>query len=218
MIRHWWGAEPQCNVAVATGLASGIFAIDVDGFAGEAALRKLEAEHGELPPTIEVVTPRPGRHIYFRMPEALVLRNSTGKLAENIDVRATGGYCLTPPSIHPSGRVYCWSVDCAKSFADAPAWLLDRITERSNGNGAAATPASEWRALITDGVAEGTRDCTVAKLAGYLLRRHVDPIVALGLLQAWNATSCRPPLPADNVARIVDSIAGKELRRRQTDG
>ena len=47
-IKHWWGAEPAYNVAIATGV-SGIFAVDVDGLDGEAALRKLEEEFGTLP-------------------------------------------------------------------------------------------------------------------------------------------------------------------------
>jgi hypothetical protein len=61
---------------------------------------------------------------------------------------------------------------------------------------------------------EGTRDCTVAKLAGHLLRHRIDPFVALELLQTWNATKCAPPLPAADIERIVASVAGRELRRR----
>jgi len=86
--------------------------------------------------------------------------------------------------------------------------------DRNDGNGNGATPPSEWRALVAKGVAEGARDCTVAKLAGYLLRRRVDPIVALELLRIWNATRFSPPLPAADIERIVGSIAGKELKRR----
>jgi hypothetical protein len=63
-------------------------------------------------------------------------------------------------------------------------------------------------------VAEGQRDTTVARLAGLLLRRYVDPVVALELLQCWNASRCAPPLPAEDIERIVTSIAGREVRRR----
>ena len=75
------------------------------------------------------------------------------------------------------------------------------------------TLSPEWRTLI-EGVGEGARDCSLARLAGHLLRHHVNPFVTLGLLQAWNATHCTPPLPAADIERIVNSIAGKELRRR----
>ena len=54
------------------------------------------------------------------------------------------------------------------------------------------------------GVDEGQRDCTVAKLCGHLLRRFVDPFVVLELMQCWNATRCRPPLPEEDVTRIVE--------------
>jgi hypothetical protein len=62
------------------------------------------------------------------------------------------------------------------------------------------------------------RDCSAAKLAGYLLRRRVDPFIALELLQSWNAARCTPPLQEKDIVRIVDSIAGKELKRRLGNG
>jgi hypothetical protein len=211
LIRHWWGLQPNYNVAVACGVISGIFVIDVDSLDAELELRKVEKEHGELPPTVEVITAR-GRHLYFKTPEVPV-RNSTGKIAPGIDVRGDGGYVLAPPSIHPSGKAYTWSVDSAGMIAEAPDWLLDRIWECSNGNGQ-ATPVAEWRALVADGVSEGQRDCTVARLSGHLLRRFLDPFVVLDLMQCWNAQRCQPPLPEDDVTRIVNSICARELRRR----
>ena len=128
-------------------------------------------------------------------------------------MRGDGGYVLAPPSVHPSGRAYAWSVDSASAFAEAPDWLLARTADSTSGNGQ-ATPPSEWRALVANGVDEGQRDCTLAKLAGHLLRRFLDPFVVLDLMQCWNATRCRPPLPEADVARIVESICTKELRRR----
>jgi len=211
-IRQWWRSEPQYNVAIATGTVSGVFVVDVDSLDAELELRRLEAQYGTLPPTVEVITGK-GRHAYFRMPESAV-RNSESKIAPKIDVRGTGGYALVPPSIHPSGRAYAWSVDCARAIAAAPDWLLAKIAERPNGNGQ-ATPPSEWRTLIADGVSEGQRDCSAAKLAGHLLRRYLDPFVVLEIVQLWNAARCVPPLPEADVRRIVNSIAGKELKRRQ---
>jgi hypothetical protein len=210
-IRRWWRLEPQYNVAIATGTVSGVFVLDVDGIDAESELRRLEKEHGQLPPSVEAITPRPGRHVYFRCPAA-PLRNSAGKIAPGIDTRADGGYVIAPPSIHPSGRRYAWSVDTANTVAPAPDWLLDRITQHTNGS--APTPPAEWRALVADGADEGQRDCSVTRLAGHLLRRHVDPCVVLDLLQVWNVARCTPPLPADDISRIVNSITGRELKRR----
>lgn len=209
-ILQWWCHEPRYNIAIATGQPSGIFVIDIDGLDAECELRKLEAKHGELPATVEAITAR-GRHAYFRWPENPV-RNSAAKIGAGIDVRGDGGYVLAPPSVHPSGRRYCWSVDSAGAFASAPDWLLDKIAERTSGN--SATPPPEWRDLVAAGVAEGTRDITVTRLAGHLLRHRIDPIVSLTLLQSWNSTHCNPPLPAADVERIIASICGRELRRR----
>jgi hypothetical protein len=211
-IRQWWLQEPQCNIAIATGAVSKIFVVDVDGLDAEGALRKFEAEHGELPATVEAITAR-GRHIYFRAPGVSV-RNTAGKIAPSVDTRGDGGYVLAPPSIHPSGRVYCWSVDCARTFAEAPAWLLAKITEPNSNGSKPPAPPAEWRALAETGAAEGSRDSTVTRLAGHLLRRRVDPIVALTLLRSWNATHCTPPLPEADIERIVASICGRELTRR----
>jgi hypothetical protein len=96
IIRGWW-SERDYNIAIATGEGSGVWVLDIDGDEGEQTLRKLEAEHGALPSSIEVITAR-GRHIYFQWP-AHPIRNSAGKIAPGIDVRGEGGYVLVPPSI-----------------------------------------------------------------------------------------------------------------------
>ena len=69
VIRRWWGTQPAYNVAVATGIISKMFAVDIDGFDAECELRKLESECGELPPTVESITAR-GRHLCSSTPAA----------------------------------------------------------------------------------------------------------------------------------------------------
>jgi Bifunctional DNA primase/polymerase, N-terminal len=152
VIDGWWNGNASLNVAVATGRMSGIFVVDVDGDGAEAALRAFEVINGALPATVEVITGA-GRHIWFRMPDT-ELRNSASKIAPGIDIRADGGYVLAPPSVHPSGRRYAWSVDSASTIAEAPAWLVAKAAACSNG---AATPPGEWHRLVTAGVAEGAR-------------------------------------------------------------
>ena len=212
LIAHWWRQEPKANIGVATGARSHIFVLDVDTTDAEAELRKLEAEHGALPATVESITAR-GRHLFFEWPSKTPLRNSAGRVGPGLDIRAEGGYVLVPPSIHPSGRTYCWSVDSAGAFAHAPQWLIHRAAG-SKGNGSTATPPSAWRNLACNGVSEGARNDTIARFAGYLLRNRIDAIVTLELLGSWNATHCRPPLEEKELVTIVDSIAARELKRR----
>jgi hypothetical protein len=77
-----------------------------------------------------------------------------------------------------------------------------------------ATPPSLCRDLIRYRVADWGRNDRIARLAGHLLRHRVDPIMTLELMVAFNAARCRPPLADDEVLAIIDSIAGRELRRR----
>jgi hypothetical protein len=208
IIERWFRSNPDFNIAIATGEASYVFVVDVDDLEAEAELRKLESRHGALPPTPETITAR-GRHLYFEWP-GRVVRNSAGRLGAGLDVRGESGYVLAPPSVHPSGRRYEWSVDSVDTPAAAPEWLLNAAADRAVNS---ATPPAEWRALI-QGVAEGARNCSTARLAGHLLRHHIDPLVVLDLLQCWNAARCAPPLPQKDIERIVDSIAARELQRR----
>jgi hypothetical protein len=210
-IQRWWGREPQLNVAVATGDVSAIFVLDVDGVDAEAELRKLEQKYGELPSTVETITAR-GRHVFFKMPRTAV-GNSASRVALGIDVRGDGGYVLVPPSMHPIGRQYTWSVDSASKFAAAPEWLIANISTPNNGVEKCATPPSEWLKIFK-GINEGQRDNELTRLCGYFLRRYIDPIVTLELLHLVNAACCRPSLPRKDIERIVASIVRREIKRR----
>jgi hypothetical protein len=201
--------QSDCNIGLATGASSGVFVIDIDGADAELQLRELEERHGVLPTTVEATTAR-GRHLYFRWLDGLEVRNSAGRIAAGIDVRGEGGYVLAPPSVHPSGRRYCWSPDCADSFAAAPDWLLETLVTRPP----TTVPVVSWREIVRNEVTEGRRNDTLARLAGHLLRRWVDPLVTLEFLLTWNAVRCRPPLDESEVFMIVNSIAGCELKRR----
>jgi hypothetical protein len=211
-IQVCWTRAPHANIGVATG---DIIVLDVDPrHHGDESLRALERKYGEIERTPRSLTGGGGEHIFFKSPADVVIKNSASKLGPGIDVRGVGGYIVGPPSRHLSGRRYCWSVDHHPDdvdFAPVPDWIVAALREPTIK---AATPPSEWRKLVASGVTQGNRDCTVTKLTGHLLRRYVDPLVALELMQAWNAARCTPPLPPDDVQRIVNSIAGKELRRR----
>lgn len=134
-------ADPQHNVAIATGAESGLVVLDVDGDEGEASLAQFEAQHGLLPLTAAARTGR-GRHLYFAHPGAPV-RNSAGRLGPGLDVRADGGYVVAPPSVHPSGRVYAWlegQRPDQTAPAPLPAWLAERLIDRPAPQFGAAAP------------------------------------------------------------------------------
>ena len=219
VIAGWWSSR-NLNIGLATGPDSGVWVLDIDGQEGEATLRALEAEHGALPPTIETITGK-GRHLYFRWPTGNEIRNS--QLREDVpglDWRGSGGFVLAPPSIHPSGRVYSWSVDSTDEFSDAPDWLLDLASGKRRGNGrpAEATPPEVLRTFIGQ-VHDGSyRGRAIARLSGVLLRRYVDPLVVLDLCRVFNETRCQPPLDDADVLRIVTDITRSEQQERRERG
>jgi hypothetical protein len=214
-IEFWWRRWPNANPAVATGGPTRLLVVDIDPDAdGETSMAVLEREYGGVPATVEVVTPRGGRHLYLLVPAWRAMPgNSAGKLGPGIDTRGEGGYVLVPPS-KVGGRAYTWSVDSGDRIAIAPLWLLD-ILECGGGNGK-ATPADEWLELVTAGVDEGARNQSVTRIAGLLFQRFraTEAELAAELVACWNATRCRPPLEAAELKRTVDSIADREMKRR----
>ena len=213
IIADWWKADPNYNLAIATGALSGVFVLDVDDEDGEASLKTLETAHSALPGTVEVLTGR-GRHLYFRHPKRRVPCNAK-TLIPGCDIRGDGGYALCPPSIHPSGRPYAWSVDSANGVADPPAWLVNIVSDGARNRPAGTTAApTDWQKLIAE-IPEGRRDNSLASLTGHLLRHNVDAGLVLDIVRMTNAARCNPPLPDSDVDRIVDSISNKELTRRR---
>jgi hypothetical protein len=77
------------------------------------------------------------------------------------------------------------------------------------------TLSATWQSRLGS-CADRSRNDTITRLAGHLLRRYVEPIVVLDLMLTWNATRCEPPLPAHEVIGIVNWVAGKELARRKS--
>jgi len=210
-ISAWWSRWPQANIGLVTGACSGVFVLDVDGEEGEASLDMLESQHERLPPTAESITGGGGRHLFFQWPTTADICNSAGRLGPGLDVRGNGGYVVVPPSNHESGKAYFWSVDSAQSPAPAPDWLLTLIWRPHETY--KATSPSDWLDLLK-GVREGSRNDAITRLAGKLLRAHIDPHLALEICIAWNDSRCRPPLGQEEVAKVVNSIAGRELARR----
>lgn len=205
-IRAWWHHWPSALIGIA--VPAGYVVIDIDGPEGWAALK---AEGLLMPATMSAITGRGEwhRHLWYRLPTGIQLRNAVA-LRPHVDLRSLGGYVIAPPSVSAYGP-YRWvrRFDLG-NVSHCPEWVVERAS-RTETN--APTPTSKWRELVA-GVAEGQRNNTVVRLAGHLLRRYVDPYVALELLRTWNTVRCSPPLPDDEVVRAVDSVARRELQRR----
>jgi len=158
-IRSWWAQWPMANIGVATGTISGhptggILVLDIDaGSGGHESLAALEAAHGELPETVEVLTGRcslegiRGRHLYFAHP-GVPLGNSVQRLGPGLDLRCEGGLVVGPGSLHASGTTYEWEVAHHPDdtpLAEVPRWVLDHVLlAPRRGQVSALEPDAPW--------------------------------------------------------------------------
>jgi putative DNA primase/helicase len=194
IVRAMWARSPNANIGIACGRGSGIVVLDIDGSIGEESLAALEREHGALPNTVQARTSR-GRHFYFAHPGGdVAIKNSSGTIGTGIDLRADGGYAVSPPSLHESGHVYRWEVgQLGDTLAPMPAWLAVAPTPRntipvsppSAAPRLAEVPSAYGRTALdrecraVSGAAQGSRNHTLNAAAF-----NLGTIVRQGLLDA----------------------------------
>ena len=121
-IDAWWGEEnPNYNIGTSPG-HSGMAVLDTDPPLGEQTLLELELEHGALPDTYKVKTPRGGFHRWFKGE----IPSSTSKLGPKVDTRGVGGYVLLPPSkIGDTEYETVRDID----FAQLPEWIVSSFSK-----------------------------------------------------------------------------------------
>lgn len=103
-LRRWFRSG-DCNLAVITGAISrGLVVRDFD-LAG--AYPRWAAQRPELAKQCPTVATARGHHVFCKMELLDVPR--VVHLPDG-EIRGDGGYVLLPPSVHPSGAVYRWSI------------------------------------------------------------------------------------------------------------
>jgi putative DNA primase/helicase len=98
-LRVWWRKWPDANIGILTGSESKALVVDTDNSGGEHGsenLSALTANVGGMPETLTAITGS-GEHLYFQHP-GISVKNSTGKLAEGVDIKADGGYAHLAPA------------------------------------------------------------------------------------------------------------------------
>ena len=84
-IKNWWGKWPNANVGLITGKKSGIFVLDVDlNKGGEHSLNDLQDSYGESSPTLTAISGSGGRHLIFKYPADVRLKNSVSLIAPGL--------------------------------------------------------------------------------------------------------------------------------------
>lgn len=212
-VAGWISQWPGGNIGIATGEASGFFALDVDPKnGGPASLAAL----GQLPRTVEARTGSGGSHYLFQLPDFAV-GNSSGKVGPGLDIRGDGGQIVVAPSVSAKGA-YTWvNPPWNTEIAEAPSWLLERLQ---------AAPAARQEEVQAPRVALRFPPASPEVLAGAAeaLEAHGPAVEGQGgdqhtfvaaallvndwaltedeawpLLLEWNAT-CEPPWSEDDLA------------------
>lgn len=206
VIEEWWLFHPSANVGIAT---AGLAVIDIDGTSNPWLAGAPERGH-DLAVAPLSLTPRGGNHRLFRQPAGKRWRCTEGRLAEQVDTRADGGYLVVPPSMVEGGKGYRWAPgmeldDPPEQLPTPPSWLvadLDRLATDTP-----AAPVMGAGDADANAIPAGQRNATLARLAGTMRRVGMSrDEIAAAILQA-NRDRCRPPLALGEVERIATSVA-----------
>ena len=183
----WKKTNPDYNWGVRTG--EGLLVVDFD-----PAKMTAESETflDSLPPTYIVETGSGGLHYYYTTDPAVSYRNRVG-IYPGVDIRASGGYVVCPPSTHPSGGIYT-ELSQSDSITQIPPSLATLLLD----------PERQSTTLSSgDEVVTGGRNDYLAKAAGKMQR---SGILTLEALLALNDQRCSPPLGDTEVTAIYESI------------
>lgn len=192
----WVKLYPNANIGVVTG--NGLVVVDVDDI---NALKKFEFH---LTPTLITQTGR-GWHYYYTCKGSLETSRGFG---EKVDIKCDGGYAVAPGSVHPSGAIYKLPVGSTYSFGEmdvAPKWLQERKDKEKR----IEKSQPGWLEKAMQGVEEGARNDTCAKIAGYYAAKgfgHQDIKV---VLEGWNSKN-KPAMSREEIDTVIHSILKKE--------
>ena len=139
-VRAWWTRFPDAMIGIPTGEISDVWVLDIDvdpvkGINGFPLWSELIARNGEIPSTLTSITPRGGRHLFFRWQPQLTIKSTQGVPGDGIDIRSNGGYVILPPSTRADGAQYCWDPEAGIAPIPAPGWLIALVSPRKESTG-----------------------------------------------------------------------------------
>lgn len=178
LVKNWYDMWPgQINWALATGIESNVFVVDVDlRQQGRESFEKFVADklHNKLPKTLTAITGGGGTHYYFTYPKNTDFTNRNNWLP-GVDIKTTGGYTILSPGRHISGSSYRWQ-EWPSAIVPAPVELIVALA------GAPGTAGSTSGSLpstseLTGGIPEGQRDEYLFRLACRLRREDRKSVV-----------------------------------------
>lgn len=202
-VTEWWTRWPQANIAVVTGVLSGVVVVDLE-YDGLAEAEKLGLYSG-----MTAITGK-GRHLFFRHPgegricNAAAMKDDLGKKIRGFDMRGDGGFLLLPPSRHVTGRRYTWASVHPASSDLLPVFPSEFFASHVKKNDAPKAKPAGWIAEALGGLSDGNRNNVFAQVAGKLhgQRWSADDIRSLLLPHA-----VRVQFPENELETVIRSIA-----------
>ncbi len=191
-ILAWWTQHPTATIGLATGERSGVIVLDIDPPEGYFSLKELQATYTPLPETRRSSTANKGLHFFFQYPnDGHTYQNAVGLAGlEGVDIRATGGYVVLPPSKLYGRLYYKWS-DPETPIAQAPQWLLHLITkarqqkEHPQVLRFASSPGEKWLSAALEKAREGNRNAVGFWLACQLRDDQIPESQARSMLLTY---------------------------------
>ena len=184
-----------------------------------------------LPETFEVTSPRRGLpHKYFivegpQVPNKLhypEIFDEKGNLKDLGEIRANNQYLVAPGTTiryidkqtgEQKTGMYTITKDvpiARMTYHDFMTAIKTYITE-ANGS----TTQTITQKEMTEGVTEGARHTKAVSYAGKLVHRlKFDYETALIHLKTWNNSLCKPPLPDEEITRILKDVYGYAAKEK----
>jgi Bifunctional DNA primase/polymerase, N-terminal/Primase C terminal 1 (PriCT-1) len=214
LIRNTWNGRPL-NIGIACSFSK-IAVVDIDTkhgadpalvipelgltqhpvvWTGEAPAR--DAAH---PTSLEGVR---GAQVYARAADLPTVKLD-GAGFPGVELRGQGAYVIGPPSVHPCGTTYEGEVVPTNKLRG----MAGKMRELVRALGDAQTRMAPENP--GDRIAQGARHETLLSLGGTARRRGDDGTVLKTYLAAVNKARCDPPLPDEEIDRLVRFLLRKE--------
>ena len=186
-------SHPTANIGLATGERSGMMVLDIDVPEGYFSLQELQATHTSLPETRRSRTANKGLHYFFHYPDdGQTYKNAVGLNGLiGVDVRATGGYVVLPPSKLYGRLSYLWG-NPETPIAPLPIWLRDLLLTAQEQRGVipqglrfAGSPGEYWLAQALDKARAGKRNAVGFWMACQLRDDNVPELEARSIMLTY---------------------------------
>ena len=209
-ITRWFEGRDDLVVALVTGK---VLVVDAD------TPEAVTWAANNLPVTPLKVATGKGMHYYYNNPENFTTyvarRVADYDPAKLIDIRGVGGLIIAPYNIHATGAIYepqvipGWELHDTGDLPNFSRedWVKVTGADKINGK-PIATP------LSLEAAAEGSRNDTAARLAGYLIAKGLNVEFTEFFLQSWNQSN-KPPLEDTEISTTVNSIMKTHERKNQ---